>query len=663
MKLRVVLTLAALFVALEALFFASDANATLTSSEKAQVKDHFAGGRLENVGRVRSLVARTDLTAEESTAVMVEAVSPVPFTDARALFLKDLAFGGASAASRPVLAQIVVKALLARADSVFQKYVGGLDHEPRAVAELVTIYAFIDQTIANAGKPTATTHDATAGIPAATYEDCSKALRDHVDKNARWLKGEGPLPESTGRVRAQAQVALADMLPDGVTRRVDAADRIGIKGARRQILTDWGILLADAGKVDEAKAEKIRQILQRLPGARVDLGLIYAGEDRGPLKARGTVAFVGGPGADAYPFPDEVSAGTHEAGTSAIALDLAYLAAKRALDNRGELRLQAERDAAAAQSDPGRLLGKPRAPSVDHVIAAAIHLLLTDAPRTVDLAFARLIGGRHESAAILSDAVGALAAFAETKDPKGGGPRVDLGKGTAATSMTAIRLAPNGTASGFTLEGHAWAVDRGPPSFLVTGATRDGQPLSMAHLATAKAPMKEGTSWTEAGYTFTKVRGAPRVALAPGADKTATVKMSATGGDGYDAISTPAPADDITIEGDLAVRGAPGGIAFRSAPTRKGVRAAALLVTPNGRTALVTMDDTNPEVNLAAPIDPSPAMPVHVKIVLAGTKIEATVGSTTLKGTLSEPFAHGDIALVGKRGASVDVAGFVVKKK
>ncbi len=662
MKLRVWLTLLAVVAVLS--FFTRAANATLTSSEKAQVRDHFAGGRLENVGRVRSLVARTDLTNDESVAVLSEAVSPVPFTDQRALFLKELVFGGASAASRPLLAQVTVKALLARADAVYQKYVGGLDHEPRAVAELVAIYGFIDGTIANAGKPSATAHDPNAGIPAATYEDCSKALRDHVDKNARWLKGEGPIPESTGRVRAQAQIALADMLPDGVTRRVDAADRIGIKGARRQILTDWGILLADAGKVDEGKAERIRILLQRLPGARVDLSLVYAGEDRGPLKARGAVVFVGGPGADAYPVPNEVSPGTHDAGTSAIALALAYLAAKRALDNRGELRLQAERDAAAAQSDPGRLLGKPRAPSVDHVIGAAIHLLLTDAPRTVDLAFARLVGGRHESAALLSDAIGALAAFAETKDPKGGGPHVELGKGaSAATKMTAIRLAGNGTASGFTLEGATFVIDRTPPANLVTGVTRNGQPLSMAHLSSAKAPMKEGSSWSEAGYTFTKVRGAPRVSLAAGEKGLPTVKLSAVGGDGFDAISTPAPADDIVIEGELKVSGAAGGIAFRSAPARKGLRAAMLLVTPNGRTALVTTDDANPETLVGSPIDPSPSMPVKVKIVLQGSKVEATVGSTTIKGTLPDMLAHGDVALVGKRGASVDVVGFIVKKK
>jgi hypothetical protein len=381
---------------------------------------------------------------------------------------------------------------------VFQKYVGGLDHEPRAIAELVAIYAFLDGTIANAGRPTPAAHDATAGISAASYDDCSKELRDHIEKNARWLKGDGAVPESVGRVRAQAQSALIDMLPDGLTRRVDAADRLGLKGPRRQILTDWGILLADAGKLDDAKSDRVRQVLARLPGARVDLQLIYAGEDRGALRARGPVTFAGSIGAaDANPFGEEVTPATFDPAISAIVQDLAVLAVRRATDNRGELRLQSERDATQAQNDPGRMLGKPRAPSVDHVVGAAAHLFELDAERAVDLATARMLNGRPESMALLSDAIGALAAFAVTpgataEDAKSKGPaaglQLEVGKGAGTMTISAIRLAPNGAAIGFTMDGHVWSVERPAPAFAVTKVTRDGQPLSLALLATARAP-------------------------------------------------------------------------------------------------------------------------------------------------------------------------------
>ena len=487
MKLR-----AAFLAATLTLLSTSAAHAVLSSSEKGQIRDFVSSAHAENAVRVRALVARTDLTAEESIAALSEAVVPVPFTDQRAVFLRELTFGVSSASSRPLLAQAVTRALLLRADAVFQKYVGGLDHEPRAIADLVAIYAFLDGTIANAGRPTLAAHDASAGVSVAAYDACSKELRDHVERNARWLKGEGLVAESVGRVRAQAQAALLDMLPDGVTSRVDASDRLGLQGARRKILTEWGILFADAGKLDDAAVGRVHEALTRAPGARVDLEVIYAGEDRGPLRARGIVAFVGGGAGDANPFGEELTPSKVDPSTATIVQDLVVLAVKRALDNRGELRLQAEHDAAAAQGAAGKMLGKPRAPSVEHVVGAAAYLLVLDAPRALDLAFVRAVGGRPESAAILSDAIGALAAFpVASSDAAAAGLSLDLGKGSASTKVTAIRLAPNGAALGFTLEGHAWAITRGAPSFAVTGITRDAQVLSLGHLATARTPLRD----------------------------------------------------------------------------------------------------------------------------------------------------------------------------
>lgn len=665
---------AALVLATTLLFGARSAEAALTSSEKGQIRDFVASARAENAVRVRSLVARTDLTTDESISALSEAVAPVPFTDQRAVFLRELTFGVSSAPSRPLLAHAVTHAMLARADAVYQRYVGGLDHEPRAIGELVAIYAFLDGAIANAGRPTLAAHDASAGISAAAYEDCSKELRDHVDRNARWLKGDGAVAESVGRVRAQAQVALLDMLPDGLTRRVDAADRLALKGARRQILTDWGILLQDAGKLDDAKALKVREALVRLPGARADLELIYVGEDRGPLRARGLVGFASTTGAtEANPWGDELSPVTVDTTVSPIVHDLAVLAAKRALDNRGELRLQAEHDAAAAQGDPGRMLGKPRAPSVDHVIGSAAHLLVLDAPRTLDLAFVRALGGRPESAALLSDAIGALAAFAAAPGtpgtpgtpPPAAGLSLELGKGAGAATMTQVRLAPNGSGIGFTLDGHTWVIDRTAPKFAVTGVTRDGHVLSLAQLPTAKTPLRDASTWSDAGLTFTKLRGAPRAGIAPPTEKGAspTVKLVGSGPKGYDTIVTTSPGDDFVLEGELAVRGAPGGIALRAVNGRDAVRGAMLVVTPGGRATLLTSDDQGNEAMLAAPIDPAPGMPTHVRITVKGTKIEAVVGATTLSGTLPATLAKGDVGLVAKRGGSVDLAGFSLKKK
>src|SRR5262245_45105243 len=79
---------------------ASSARASLTPSEQAQIRSFVASG--QNAARVRALIARTDLSLEESAAALRDAVAPVVFDDAHAAFLRDLLFGGASAASRPV---------------------------------------------------------------------------------------------------------------------------------------------------------------------------------------------------------------------------------------------------------------------------------------------------------------------------------------------------------------------------------------------------------------------------------------------------------------------------------------------------------------------------------------------------------------------------------
>jgi hypothetical protein len=418
------------------LLWAGSAAASLTSSEKGQIRDFVHTAHVESAGKVRSLVARTDLTAEESIGVLTEALAPVGYSDARGAFFKELVFGGASAASRPIVALATVKAMLARADAVYDRYVGGLDHEPKAIAELVGIYGFLDSVIANGGK---------SSIPVASYEQFAKALRDHVDRNARWIKGDGALPAPVVRVRAQAQVALFDMLPEGTTRRVDAADRLGLKGARRTLLGEQGVLFADNGSADDARIDRIRQTLARLP--HPDLAVIVT--DGGPISARGTVMAL--PAAERYPFDDPPPA-SYDPVASGVAHELAVLAARRAIETKPELRELATKDAAEGR------IGRPRAPSVEHVLGAAMHAVLVDAPKAVAFAAARLSAGRAEPAALLSDALGAL----------GDGPTIAAGSATIDNVKRA-----HGVVVGFGLEGKTWTIERPLPSFAVVGMRQE----------------------------------------------------------------------------------------------------------------------------------------------------------------------------------------------
>ena len=439
-----------------AMLFAPPARAALTSSEKGQIKDFVAGARLEDAGKVRSLVARTDLANEESTAALSAALTPVAFTDARGVFLKELVFGGASGPSRPILALATVRALLARADTVYSKNIGGLDHEPAAITELVTIYGWLDAAIANAGQTTPQKHDVQQGISPDSYETAAKAIEVHIKANARWLEAGTPVPATVGRVRAQAEIAFVDMLPDGLTRRVDAATRLGLQGARKALLITYGTLFADNGNVDEARVGRVQSLFGHLPAARADVAVLYAGENTTgkpvPLRARGTVVYVAPGGL--WPFAGP-PAESFDSMTGAVTYDLSVLIAKRALAARNELRVQADDDGNAATGDANRLLGRPRAPSVEHVLGGAIQALLTDTQIALDVAAKRFAEGRPESAALLADAVGALAVV-DGKDAA----TVEVGKAGAWVTMSAIKLGPNHAATGFSFDGHAYAIDK-----------------------------------------------------------------------------------------------------------------------------------------------------------------------------------------------------------
>src|SRR5579883_1832938 len=132
-------------------FAPRDAAASLTSSERDLVIQQIAAAQPQGAARTRALVARPDLSADETAGVLSTGLAQVPFNDARAAFLHELLFGGASAASRPVLVPAVVRALVARADAVLGKHTGDLDTSDAAHAELLRIYGFIDEQIANAG--------------------------------------------------------------------------------------------------------------------------------------------------------------------------------------------------------------------------------------------------------------------------------------------------------------------------------------------------------------------------------------------------------------------------------------------------------------------------------------------------------------------------------
>jgi hypothetical protein len=641
-------------------FLSAPARAALTDSEKAQIRGFVQQNQLVTAQRVRALVARPDLSSEESTAALADALVPITFRDAGVSYLRELIFGGPSLSGRPVLVSAVLRALVARADAVLSKRASDLDQQPEALAELARIYTFFSAQIANAGQPGPLPgHDAQAGIPASTYDDCVHVLADHIQRNPRWLSPESPVSPAFARVRAAAELALYEMMNDSPTRRVDAAVALGLSGARRRLLTELGVLIVDSGAADDARIGRVRLLLLRLASTlgphSTEIEAIDFGDVHPVVRPRGTVASVPVPLETA---PSQTGLESEEIDTVPLDLPLFVLAyelskpvAARVLASRPDLRAWADRDVQAKEAPTGSMTTEDR-------VANMMAQLLVDAPRTVDLAFSRFLAGRSRTAGLLSDALGVLASTGGTATLGLGHSAGNDGE-TERFNATGVNILPAGAATSFILGGHRWEIQRDASG--LTGDVRcDGKPVTLAVLHTARVPVTEALSWTSGGLVFARLSGAPRAGVAAGS------RLRVIGIGEADAIATPAPGDDVIIEADLSVSGGEGGIIARAISNKTSFQGASLMLIPSSggpaHAVLRVNDGAVADANLGQPVEiPSPS--AHVKIVVKGAAIEATVGSVTLKGVLPAALAHGDVGVRAHKGATVEAAGLTLRKK
>jgi hypothetical protein len=633
------------------------ARAALTDSEKAQIRGYVQQTQLDTAQRVRALVARPDLSLEESTAALAEALVPLVFRDAGVSYLREVIFGGPSLSGRPVLVSAVTRALLARADALLSKATADLDQHPEALAELGRIYTFLDTQIANAGQPGSKVgaHDREAGIPASTYDDCVHALADHIQRNPRWLSPEAPVSLGFARVRAAAELAVYEMTTDSPTQRVDAATALGLTGARRKLLTELGVLILDSGVADDARVGRVRLLLTRLSSAlgrgATNVEAIDFGDVRPVVHPRGTVIGVTVPLelAPAFAQSEEIDTAPLDLPLFVLTYQLARSTAARVLGSRPDLRAWADRDVQASQELAGAL-------STEDRVANMMAQLLVDAPHTVDLAFSRFLAGRTRTAGLLSDALGALIAA--------GGTTASLGQtgadgGTERLDATGVGLASSGAALSFTLGGHRWEIQRDATG-TTGGLSCDGKPVTLAVLRTARVPVSEALSWTSGGLVFARLAGTPRAGVAEGS------RLRVVGMGESDAIATPAPGDDVIVEADLSVSGGEGGLVVRAVSSKASFQGVSLVVSPgsNGpaHAVLRVSDGSIADANLGQPVE-IPSASAHVKLAVKGATVEATVGAVTLKGVVPASLAHGDVGVRAHQGATIEASGLTVRRR
>lgn len=463
----------------------TSAHAALTPSEMTQVRGYYAGAKISDASQVRAFVARPDLSAEESASVLSTAVGAVPFTTQRAAFLHELVFSGASLPSRSVLALATTQGVLARANEVIAKYEGDFDAHADAVSEVQRIFVFLDQDIASAAIRRGVGAPPESGISPATYDDCAKAIADAATLHPKWLKVDVKLSPVAEKVRAQEQLTLLDMMNESPTFRVDAADKLGLVGARKTFFMELGVMILDDGQASDARVDAARGLFLRLPAARAGVEAVFFGDAKpslvgGGAKKKELLAVKSSlePAASAAPvslLPEDLpqhtvpqNAATIDAALADLAHELSLITVRRALQNRGDLALQTTRDAKAAV-DGKMPLGKappPSATPADPIepLAQAVELAVIDARAAFDIARVRHGMSRNEPAALFSDAIGILAVYAPPAQV-GSGLSLALGKSkgdgsTETVIATDVRLAPSGVATALVMNGETLVIAR-----------------------------------------------------------------------------------------------------------------------------------------------------------------------------------------------------------
>jgi len=425
----------------------SAAWASLTPSETEQVRRDVQTAT--HVAQVRALVARPDLTPAEALAAVAVPFATTPVDSDHAAFLHELVYSDASTTSRPVLVVVAVQALLTRADTVIADHALDLERRPASLDELRRVYSFVEEVAA--AQPA-------ANIPVSSREQCALALRGHLARNATVLAPPSPVGPFVAQARAQAAIAVLDLAPPGPMRRVDVADALGLAGARRALLVGRGVLLLDAGAADEQSASA-QVMLDRLLPIRDPLEAILVGGDPTRLVAHdGAIAAVADPSAAAPSlWGNDVEPPPVDAWTTAVARGLAPLALARATSAKPEMLSPIGHDGGT------------------DAVAAEMAMLAIDAPRSLEVAAAHFSSGRPDTAAVLSDAIGALVSLVPATVH---GPAASIPVGPARGGATPVHISQivvngAGVAVSFRLESHPWAIERDATG-TVTGLRRDG---------------------------------------------------------------------------------------------------------------------------------------------------------------------------------------------
>lgn len=675
---RTVATIAAVC----ALAASTPAEAALTDSEKAQIRDFYSEGAADKAPRTRALLARPDLTPAEIREAFTGAAIQAPFDDKRRKFVHQLLFGPASQASRSELVVPVVESLLQRAQRLTT---AGGDDAGRA-RELLRIHRFVAETVA----PSAADPGGGQGAAPIRADALKAVVQAYKTYLAQPAMARANLNADLLPARAQAELAVV-ALAAGTVPTADIATWVTENADAQRILARSGILVHGLDGAPPAEARAVAQLVEQLPSATTGTSMLWIDKPRPTALAGAGAILVAqadlasdakrehralwSSSVESSSVDDAIaevafvvarrgaSAWLRREGTHESAARKALARAKRQ-GEAGFLGIAAHQEALGGP--PGDAKAAADAISPSSMLTHATQILMLDAPRTVAMALAGATAGRLEPIEQLALSLGVVATDAAGR-PKSA---VTVGKpgeggGLAPIAITGIQGEAE-RITGFEIDGRVVRFNRTDDG-AVTSVTVGGKPVVPSEIPLAKTPTTPGERWTPPAGSGVGValfeRLAGRVELGfPGAGKL-VVRNS---GEGPAAAVAIAGATEMRMQAQVASFSPKSEIVLRA---QKGARAPAGIVIewsagerPAAR--VFARDATGHEEALGPAIElPAGGNPVAFAAVLGRDRLTLTVGAKKVEWALPPsvvapahlPTQLGDVAFSAPPGGELSL--------
>ena len=661
-------------VCLATLLASASADASLTDSEKGQVRSLLQQARPDSATRLRALIARPDLTADEASEALAAALHDQPLSPSRQALLQEMLFGPASQPSRTALVAPVSRALLARASALLSSRslpAGKLLEDDEVFDESMRIHRFLARVVGPE-----------SGIGGTLRNDSLRAVatayREHLQKHSELFGRRGDVQGPALLLRAQSSANLA-ALASVLMNREEAASWMDLSGPARGFFIRTGAVLETASQAQPSRIAEIARVLESVPsglqGVRVVLVDKVQPSPIGPssvilpVRARmGSIAPVRDgiwPAELREELPDQALveaawAISLRAARSVFASNPTI--AKAAADalqhasGKGEATFIAPWLLQACLDRDASTSARPFPP--ESLAAATATMLLVDARRVVDLAMSKWLAGRPEP---LEQVVLGLSLLAAS-DGSANERSVELGQQGGRSALRATVTVRDGLVVRFVIDGHRYEVggDKGG----LGDVKYNGEPASSVAISAASVPVTAGDRWGAKDRELLRLSGAPRAALLD--DGRLILAASSNPAGSGDAVQSRAPAVDHEIQAHVRVLGTGGGLLVRSSPRDRGFDGAGLLLECatecTARLVQFSADGTQTPIGEAVGVGAQPDTGFGLRLSVEGDRLRASVGSTELTGSLARPLPPGHAGFTVQSDSRLEVRAWRIER-